>query len=158
VQDGVTLAQAACLASCNGVNVSLAHHGTFTYEAFKAAVLRATATDTEHIVASYSRKGLQQTGDGHFSPIGGYHPEREQVLILDVARFKYPPHWVPLRTLFNAMAAVDATTGACLLRFVCCCEHRGTTVDIVCAVYNRGKQSLSWWLAPAPVCFKRPAA
>jgi hypothetical protein len=25
------------------------------------------------------------------------------VLILDVARFKYPPHWVPLEVLYEAM-------------------------------------------------------
>ena len=38
---------------------------------------------------------LGQTGDGHFSPIGGYDAASDQVLLLDVARFKYPPHWVP---------------------------------------------------------------
>ena len=33
------------------------------------------------------------------------------VLILDTARFKYPPHWVPLAELYQAMAAVDPATG-----------------------------------------------
>ena len=33
------------------------------------------------------------------------------VLILDTARFKYPPHWVPLAQLYQAMAAVDSATG-----------------------------------------------
>lgn len=33
------------------------------------------------------------------------------VLILDTARFKYPPHWVPLTQLYLAMAAVDSATG-----------------------------------------------
>jgi glutathione gamma-glutamylcysteinyltransferase len=45
---------------------------------------------------SYSRKVLGQTGDGHFSPVGGYHPGKDLALIMDTARFKYPPHWVPL--------------------------------------------------------------
>ena len=27
------------------------------------------------------------------------------------ARFKYPPHWVPLPMLYDAMSAVDPTTG-----------------------------------------------
>lgn len=52
-----------------------------------------------------------QTGTGHFSPIGGYHAGRDMVLILDVARFKYPPHWVPLTLLWDAMNTVDETTG-----------------------------------------------
>lgn len=32
-------------------------------------------------------------------------------LILDVARFKYPPHWVPLKLLWDAMNTIDETTG-----------------------------------------------
>lgn len=50
-------------------------------------------------------------GDGHFSPVGGYHAGQDMVLILDTARFKYPPHWVPLRRLYQAMARVDSATG-----------------------------------------------
>jgi len=42
----------------------------------------------ELLIVSYSRKVLGQTGDGHFSPIGGYHKSRDLVLIMDVARFK----------------------------------------------------------------------
>ena len=52
-----------------------------------------------------------QTGSGHFSPIGGYHAGRDMVLILDVARFKYPPHWVPLTLLWDAMSTIDNATG-----------------------------------------------
>uniref|UniRef100_A0ACD5VB30 Uncharacterized protein n=1 Tax=Avena sativa TaxID=4498 RepID=A0ACD5VB30_AVESA len=32
-------------------------------------------------------------------------------LILDVARFKYPPHWVPLTLLWEAMNTTDESTG-----------------------------------------------
>ena len=56
-----------------------------------------------------------QTGTGHFSPIGGYHAGRDMALILDVARFKYPPHWVPLSNLWEGMNIIDDTTG----------QHRG---------------------------------
>jgi glutathione gamma-glutamylcysteinyltransferase len=56
-------------------------------------------------------KNCWQTGIGHFSPIGGYHAGRDMALILDVARFKYPPHWVPLTLLWEAMGYVDETTG-----------------------------------------------
>ena len=30
-------------------------------------------------------------------------------LVLDVARFKYPPHWVPLSLLWEAMNTIDET-------------------------------------------------
>ena len=33
------------------------------------------------------------------------------VLILDTARFKYPPHWIPLSVLLEAMNTIDKDTG-----------------------------------------------
>ena len=51
-------------------------------------VMEVCSTGEEHLVVSYSRRTFSQTGDGHFSPVGGYHKERDLVLILDVARFK----------------------------------------------------------------------
>lgn len=63
------------------------------------------------MVVNFSRKVLNQTGDGHFSPIGGYHKEKDLVLIMDVARFKYPPYWVPLSQLWEAMAEPDKMSG-----------------------------------------------
>lgn len=42
----------------------------------------------EILLAGYSRKTLGQTGDGHFSPVGGFHRGRDLVLLMDVARFK----------------------------------------------------------------------
>ena len=47
----------------------------------------------------------------HFSPLAAWHPGRDLVLIIDVARFKYPPHWAPVERLFSAMQAVDPTSG-----------------------------------------------
>lgn len=69
-----------------------------------------------------------QTGTGHFSPIGGYHVGKDMVLILDVARFKYPPHWVPLTILWDAMNTVVEDTGL----------HRGYVNT--CSVSDRMKE------------------
>jgi hypothetical protein len=63
------------------------------------------------MIAAYSRTVLKQSGSGHFSPIGGYNAERDMVLIMDVARFKYPPHWVPLQELYEALKPIDPDTG-----------------------------------------------
>jgi glutathione gamma-glutamylcysteinyltransferase len=62
------------------------------------------------MVVSFGRSGLQQTGDGHFSPVAAYHSETDQVLVLDVARFKYPPYWVSVKDLFEAMTLLDQAT------------------------------------------------
>eukprot|EP01006_Ploeotia_vitrea_P003244 TRINITY_DN112302_c0_g1_i1.p1 TRINITY_DN112302_c0_g1~~TRINITY_DN112302_c0_g1_i1.p1 ORF type:complete len:326 (-),score=-29.08 TRINITY_DN112302_c0_g1_i1:8-985(-) len=62
------------------------------------------------MIVSYHRGTLNQTGSGHFSPIGGYDECTDHILIMDVARFKYSPHWVPLESLYNAMQVIDPDT------------------------------------------------
>ena len=43
--------------------------------------------------------------------IGGYHKEKGLVLVMDVARFKYPPFWVPVDVLWESMEVLDKVTG-----------------------------------------------
>ncbi|ESO88410.1 hypothetical protein LOTGIDRAFT_126155, partial [Lottia gigantea] len=87
---------------------------------FRECVQMCTKSDQCFLVATYSRPALNQTGDGHFSPIGGYHPQKDLVLLLDTARFKYPPHWISIESLFNAMKWIDDITGNFFLnRFYC---------------------------------------
>ncbi len=108
-RSGLTLPQLACLARCNGASVHVQFAQSSTVNAFREAVRLATSTPGEpHLIVAYDRSTLGQTGSGHFSPIGGYHAARDLVLILDVARFKYPPHWVPLDLLFGAMLPLDS--------------------------------------------------
>lgn len=107
-RDGVTLPQLACLARCNGAQVQVRWAQNSTIAEFRQAVLEATSTPGEpHLIVAYDRGTLGQTGTGHFSPVGGYDAARDRVLILDVARFKYPPHWVALDLLFSAMLPPD---------------------------------------------------
>jgi glutathione gamma-glutamylcysteinyltransferase len=123
-QEGITLDEFVCLVRCNGCDprperavVKVAGHtpgtcGTCgTVESFRAAVSAAATSSDTVLCVSYCRSVLGQTGTGHFSPIGGYHADRDLVLILDVARFKYPPHYVPLTLLFEAMCRTDKSTG-----------------------------------------------
>ena len=110
-KEGLTIEQFACLARCNGATVEARRAQNSTLEEFRAAILRASASaHAPFLVASYSRKSLGQTGDGHYSPIAAYHQGRDLALILDVARFKYPPHWVSVSALFAAMLPLDPST------------------------------------------------
>ncbi len=110
-QTGLTLDEVACLARCNGARVARAAAGAQTVDELRAAVDAASRSTHRVLVAAYLRSALGQTGAGHFSPLGGYHAARDLVLLLDVARFKYPPHWVPLTALFEAMRGADPTSG-----------------------------------------------
>jgi glutathione gamma-glutamylcysteinyltransferase len=62
------------------------------------------------MVVSFSRPGLGQTGDGHFSPIAAYSEETDRCLLLDVARFKYPPYWVSVKDLYDSTRPRDNMT------------------------------------------------
>ncbi|KAI8987098.1 Phytochelatin synthase-domain-containing protein [Pilobolus umbonatus] len=109
-KNGITFDNFACLAKCHcDVQVKRAHD--FEFEEFKKDVQEVTSTSDKFMVISFSRKTLKQTGDGHFSPIGAYHPESEMVLILDTARYKYPSYWCPIEVLFESMKPVDKETG-----------------------------------------------
>ncbi|MFB2923448.1 MULTISPECIES: phytochelatin synthase family protein [Aerosakkonema] len=113
-EQGITFDEFVCLARCNGLKVEPFRYDASTLKDFRETVSKVTSLPQRtHIVVSYSRQGLGQTGDGHFSPLAGYHRERDLVLLLDVARFKYPPHWVPLSMLWEAFAATDSMTGKC---------------------------------------------
>jgi hypothetical protein len=109
---GVTLGELACLAECNGARASIGRATDGAVDAFRRDVVRGSkAAGDRVIIAAYHRGALGQSGTGHYSPLGGYHAPSDRVLVLDVARFKYPPHWVPLPLLFDAMRAIDADTG-----------------------------------------------
>ena len=134
---GISVDVFSCLARCAGAAASVVRppplpasgSGTPADDAraeaelplFRAAVERAArARSGRVLVAAYSREALGQTGalgrwaegvhSGHYSPLGGYHAETDSVLIMDVARFKYPPHWVSLRSLWRAMRPPDPET------------------------------------------------
>jgi glutathione gamma-glutamylcysteinyltransferase len=107
---GVTLVELACLARCNGASAVARHASDAGLEALRHDLAQAARGDGSVVIASYSRRELGQSGGGHFSPLGGLHAERDLGLVLDVARFKYPPHWVALERLHRAMLAVDPDT------------------------------------------------
>ncbi|KAF5741836.1 hypothetical protein HS088_TW10G00842 [Tripterygium wilfordii] len=108
---GISFGKLVCLAHCAGAKVESFRTSQSTIDDFRKHVMRCSASDDCHVISSYNRATFRQTGSGHFSPIGGYHAGRDMALILDVARFKYPPHWVPLKLLWEAMNNYDETTG-----------------------------------------------
>jgi glutathione gamma-glutamylcysteinyltransferase len=107
---GLEIEELACLARCNGASVELCYAEGADLAAFRSA-LGDAARGASVLIASYDRSVLGQTGSGHFSPIGGYLGARDLVLVLDVARFKYPPHWLSAELLFRAMVPRDPATG-----------------------------------------------
>ncbi|KAI3526586.1 hypothetical protein L1887_05843 [Cichorium endivia] len=109
--EGISFGKVVCLAHCSGAKVEAFRTNQSNIDDFRRHVIACSTSDNCHLISSYNRGTFKQTGSGHFSPIGGYHAERDMVLVLDVARFKYPPHWVPLTLLWEAMDTIDKSSG-----------------------------------------------
>nr|ADR51693.1 phytochelatin synthase [Pteris vittata] len=110
-KNGITFSKVSCLAQCAGASVQAFRANESSLDLFRSFVETCASSEDHHLVVSYDRQILKQTGTGHFSPVGGYHRHKDMALILDVARFKYPPHWVPLSLLWEALNSVDEATG-----------------------------------------------
>lgn len=120
-KSGITFSMFSCLARCQGLAIDAQYGSDSTIEDFREAVKKACcdegSTDLKesndqqtYLVVSYDRQVLRQTGSGHFSPIAAYDEASDKVLILDTARFKYTPHWVPVDLIFTAMLSIDIET------------------------------------------------
>ncbi|KAF0974815.1 hypothetical protein FDP41_006289 [Naegleria fowleri] len=118
-KEGITLRQFSCLAKCNGAACQIFRPQETCLDDFRNAIIQSIKSndfesktlDPSFIVVSYDRATLGQTGSGHFSPIAAYNAKRDMVLILDVARFKYPPHWISLEKMWEALYPIDSATG-----------------------------------------------
>jgi len=114
----VTFGTVACLAKCQGLDVNAVYGSNSTVDEFRRVVKRTCTAPssvktqpTSFLIVSYTRKVIGQTGTGHFSPIGAYDEASDHVLVLDTARFKYGPHWLPLPLMFEALLPLDPDTG-----------------------------------------------
>lgn len=116
--DGMSFDDYGDLSRCNGCNTLQWRADESNLEHFRSIVQQVTQEDSSSadqtlrlLTISYQRRILNQTGDGHFSPVGAYVPSEDMVLVMDVARFKYPPHWVPLELLWEAMLSINEWNG-----------------------------------------------
>ncbi len=71
-------------------------------------IVKDTLQDTDkRLVINYTRQAIDQEGGGHISPVAAYDEDNDKVLILDVAKYKYPPVWITTSELHDAMSGID---------------------------------------------------
>lgn len=108
---GMSLPILAALLDAHGADVSAHHADASTLEEFRAAVMRNLSSEDDYLLVNYQRAVLGQERVGHISPLAAYDRDSDKVLILDTAGHKYPPTWVPLEALFDAMSTIDSASG-----------------------------------------------
>lgn len=107
-RQGMTLDQLGRLLALHPVTVEVRHAAAGGLEAFRGTAADYLAAKDHVVVVNYLRKALGQERGGHISPLGAYDAKADRFLILDVARYKYPPVWVTASDLFDAMNTTDA--------------------------------------------------
>jgi Phytochelatin synthase len=107
-KQGITLDQLGKLLAMHPVTVEVHHAGDASLDAFRAAARDHLAAKDHFVLVNYLRKALGQEIGGHISPLAAYDAKADRFLILDVARYKYPPVWVKASDLFDAMNTTDA--------------------------------------------------
>ena len=108
---GMTLAAIAGFFNALGLRATPHYAESLTADSLRALLKGAFANPDARVVANFDRKVIGQAGAGHQSPLAAYDEVSDSVLMLDVAKFKYPPAWIAVRDLLEAMRSVDADSG-----------------------------------------------
>jgi len=108
---GMTLDQLGQLLAAYPVAVEVVHAADTSLDAFRLRARDYLARKDHFVVVNYLRGAIGQETRGHISPLAAYDGKTDRFLILDVARYKYPPVWVTAADLFNAMNTEDADNG-----------------------------------------------
>ena len=115
---GLSLEQTAGLLRCHlnatagwSVTTQQLDDTHLTLSKMRYDMKNALADPSSRIIVNYHRAAAGQVGSGHFSPVGAYHPGTDSFLILDIARYKYPPVWISAEVLYNSMRTYDSCGG-----------------------------------------------
>jgi Phytochelatin synthase len=104
---GMTLDQVGGFLATVPVKAEVHHAGDSSVDEFRKLASEALAQSGHFVIINYLRVALGQEIGGHISPLAAYDAKSDRFLVLDVARYKYPPVWVRAADLFGAMNTVD---------------------------------------------------
>lgn len=107
---GATLDQLGAMLACWGTDVEVHHAADFGVEMFRRQARQAVASGQEFVILNFHRDPFQQVGGSHFSPLAAYHENSDRFLVMDVARYRYPPFWVTTERLFESMNTLDGVS------------------------------------------------
>jgi hypothetical protein len=105
---GMTLDQIGAFVGTYGVKAEVHHASESSIDEFRKLAQEYLNSPSHHVIVNYLRKSIGQEKGGHISPLAAYDADTDRFLILDVARYKYPPVWTTATELFAAMNTTDS--------------------------------------------------
>jgi len=107
-RQGMTLDQIGGILATEPVKAEVHHASDSSVEEFRKLASAYLGEPGHFVIVNYLRKALGEQIGGHISPLAAYDGKADRFLILDVARYKYPPVWVKTVDIFAAMNTPDA--------------------------------------------------
>ena len=109
-KEGMTLMPLAEVLKTFPVTVEPHFGQDLSLESFRELLKQGVNSPARLALANFNRKLIYQVGGGHWSPVAAYHAPSDSALLMDVARYKYPPVWVTVKDLYEAVRSVDDTS------------------------------------------------
>lgn len=100
---GMTLDQVAAGLRTFGVNVKRYYAKDVALNTFRQSAMSAVNNPQRFIIINFCRKDIHEKGCGHFSTLAAFNKKADRFLLLDVARYKYPPVWIKAAALYHSM-------------------------------------------------------
>ena len=107
----MTLDQIGGILATQPVKAEVHHASDSSVDEFRKLASAYLREPGHFVIVNYLRKALGEQTGGHISPLAAYDAKADRFLILDVARYKYPPVWVKTTDIFDAMNTPDAQNG-----------------------------------------------
>jgi hypothetical protein len=116
---GLTLEQLHQLIETQPAEALVTYASDVSLDDFRRVAAADLADPQGFVIVNFLRSALDEDPRGpleaslagHFSPLAAYHEGTDRLLMLDVARYKYPPAWIRTADLFAAMRATDFDSG-----------------------------------------------
>jgi hypothetical protein len=108
---GMPLGDLAGMLEAHGAEAEVHYAADEDVARFRDTLRSNLATPGDWLVVNYDRKVVGEAGGGHISPLAAWSETQDMVLLLDVSSYKYPPHWVGVEPLFEAMKTLDSESG-----------------------------------------------
>ena len=107
-RQGMTLDQIGAILATERVKAEVHHASDSSVDEFRKLSSAYLGEPGHFVIVNYLRRALGEQTGGHISPLAAYDAKADRFLILDVARYKYPPVWVKTSDLFDAMNTTDS--------------------------------------------------
>ncbi|HWG05154.1 MAG TPA: phytochelatin synthase family protein [Beijerinckiaceae bacterium] len=104
---GMTVDQIGGLLAVYSVPETVHHAADTDVDTFRQEAIRYLSTKDHYVIVNFLRTALGEERGGHISPLAAYDAQTDRFLVMDVARYKYPPVWVATADLFAAMNTPD---------------------------------------------------